>query len=117
MKSNSIQVKYFNRHCTNLAFNKKVCDICDKWFTNLSGELDDSYHISKSVMSTYTVIFVRPKLVSNSWWFLLFLLILRSSNMRSIYRMESSIFHTLSLDLRALQSLLLLLLYINFILF
>ena len=66
MKSNSIQVKYFNRHCTNLAFNKKVCDICDKWFTNLSGELDDSYHISKSVMSTYTVIFVRPKLVSNS---------------------------------------------------
>ena len=34
---NGKKVKYFNRHCTNLAYNKKVCDICDKWFTNLSG--------------------------------------------------------------------------------
>jgi len=36
---NGKKVKYFNRHCTNLAYNKKVCDICDKWFTNLSAGL------------------------------------------------------------------------------
>ncbi|XP_023324506.1 zinc finger protein 37 [Eurytemora carolleeae] len=36
---NGKKVKYFNRNCTNFAVNKRVCDICDKWFTNLSAGL------------------------------------------------------------------------------
>jgi hypothetical protein len=36
---NGKKVKYFNRNCTNFAAGRRVCDVCDRWFTNLSSGL------------------------------------------------------------------------------
>jgi len=62
---NGKKVKYFNRNCTNFAVNSRVCECCDRWFTNLSaglpftdigaGEIESFLHVKMDVENKYNV--------------------------------------------------------------